>query len=93
MTPAQRRISRIWGVGMVAATALYVGLGYGLDLWKQAAPIVYTVAACRVTPFTIASPPFPLSLPGFYQIYPQDRAAGRKIPEGRPARRRTGTRY
>ena len=53
MTPAQRRISRIWGVGMVAATALYVGLGYGLDLWKQAAPIVYTVAALLCVAATI----------------------------------------
>lgn len=53
MTPAQRRVGRIWGVGMVAATALYVGLGYGLDLWKQAAPIVYTVAALLCVIVTI----------------------------------------
>lgn len=45
MTPAQRRVGRIWAVGMIAATALYLGLGFGLDLWEQAAPIVYTVAA------------------------------------------------
>lgn len=45
MTPAQRRVGRVWAVGMIAATALYVGLGFGLDLWEQAAPIVYTVAA------------------------------------------------
>ena len=53
MTPAQRRVGRIWGVGMVAATALYVGLGYGLDLWKQAAPIIYTVAALLCAALTI----------------------------------------
>ena len=35
MTPGERKVGRIWGVGMVAATALYVGLGYGLDLALQ----------------------------------------------------------
>ncbi len=53
MTPGERRVGRIWGVGMVAATALYVGLGYGLDLWKQAAPIIYTVAALLCVALTI----------------------------------------
>ena len=53
MTPAQRRVGRVWAVGMVAATALYVGLGYGLNLWKQAAPIVYTVAALLCVALTI----------------------------------------
>ena len=53
MTPAQRRVSRIWSVGMIAATALYVGLGYGMDLWKQAAPIIYTVAALLCAAATI----------------------------------------
>lgn len=53
MTPGERRVGRIWGVGMVAATALYVGLGYGLDLWEQAAPIVYTVAALLCVALTI----------------------------------------
>ena len=38
---------------MVAATALYVGLGFGLDLWEQAAPIVYTVAALLCAAATI----------------------------------------
>ncbi len=53
MTPAQRRVGRIWSVGMIAATALYVGLGYGLDLWKQAAPIIYTVGALLCAALTI----------------------------------------
>ncbi len=53
MTPSQRRVGRIWGAGMVAATALYVGLGLGLDLWEQAAPIVYTVAALLCVAATI----------------------------------------
>lgn len=53
MTPGERRVGRIWGAGMVTATALYVGLGFGLDLWEQAAPIVYTVAALLCVALTI----------------------------------------
>ena len=52
-TPAERRVGRVWGVGMVAATALYVGLGLGLDLWKQAAAVIYTVAALLCVAVTI----------------------------------------
>ena len=52
-TPAQRLVGRIWGAGMVAATALYLGLGFGLDLWDKAAPIVYTVAALLCVAATI----------------------------------------
>ena len=52
-TPAERRVGRVWGFGMVAATALYVGLGLGLDLWEQAAPIIYTVAALLCVAVTI----------------------------------------
>ena len=53
MTPAERRVGRVWGFGMVAATALYVGLGLGLDLWKQAAAVIYTVAALLCVAVTI----------------------------------------
>ncbi len=52
-TPAERRVGRVWGVGMVAATALYVGLGLGLDLWKQTAAVIYTVAALLCVAVTI----------------------------------------
>ena len=52
-TPAERRVGRIWGAGMVAATALYVGLGLGLNLWEQAAPVIYTVAALLCVALTI----------------------------------------
>ena len=52
-TPSERRVGRIWGAGMVAATALYVGLGYGLDLWKQTAAVIYTVAALLCVAVTI----------------------------------------
>ena len=52
-TPAERRVGRVWGAGMVTATALYLGLGLGLDLWEQAAPVIYTVAALLCVAITI----------------------------------------
>lgn len=52
-TPSQKLVGRIWGAGMVAATALYLGLGFGLDLWDDAAPIVYSVAALLCVAATI----------------------------------------
>lgn len=53
MTPGERKVGRVWAVGMIAATALYVGLGLALDLWEQAAPIIYTVAALLCAAATI----------------------------------------
>ena len=52
-TPSERRVGRIWGAGMVSATALYVGLGLGLDLWEQTAAVIYTVAALLCVALTI----------------------------------------
>ena len=52
-TPSERRVGRIWGAGMVSATALYVGLGLGLGLWEQTAAVIYTVAALLCVALTI----------------------------------------
>ena len=51
-TPAERRSGRIWGFGMLAATAVYVGLGLSESLWNQAWPI-YPVAALICAAVTI----------------------------------------
>lgn len=51
-TPAEHRASRIWGFGMVGATAVYVGLGLGLDLWDRGW-IVYPVAVLVCVAVTI----------------------------------------
>lgn len=55
-TPEQKRldnlIGALWGGGMVGATALYIGLGQALDLWKSAA-VIYPVAALLCAVVTI----------------------------------------
>ena len=51
-TPAERRSGRIWGFGMLAATAVYVGLGLAESLWNQAWP-VYPVAALLCAAVTV----------------------------------------
>ena len=51
-TPAERRAGRIWGFGMLSATAVYVGLGLAMDWWGQAW-IIYPVAALLCVAVTI----------------------------------------
>lgn len=51
-TPAERRAGRIWGFVMLAATAVYVGLGLTMDLWDKAW-VIYPVAALVCAAFTV----------------------------------------
>ena len=51
-TPAERRAGRIWGFGMLSATAVYVGLGLAIDWWNRAW-IIYPVAALLCVAVTI----------------------------------------
>ncbi len=51
-TPAERRSGRIWGFGMLAATAVYVGLGLTRGLWGRAW-VIYPVAALVCAAFAV----------------------------------------
>ncbi len=55
-TPAQKRLdnltSALWGGGMVAVTALYIGIGQAMGQWKFAA-VIYPVAALLLAVVTI----------------------------------------
>lgn len=51
-SPAERRSGRIWGFGMLAATAVFVGLGLTMDLWDRAW-VIYPVAALACAAFTV----------------------------------------
>jgi len=51
-TPAERRAGRIWGFVILAATAVYVGLGLTMDLWGRAW-VVYPIAALVCAAFTV----------------------------------------
>jgi len=51
-TPAERRAGRIWGFGMLAATAVYVGLGLTQALWGKAW-VIYPIAALVCAAFTV----------------------------------------
>ena len=51
-TPAERRAGRIWGFGMLSATAVYVGLGLAMGWWDRAW-IIYPVAALLCVAVTI----------------------------------------
>jgi len=51
-TPAERRAGRIWGFGMLAATAVFVGLGLTMDLWDRAW-VIYPIAALVCAAFTV----------------------------------------
>ena len=52
-TPAQRLAGRIWGAGMVAATAVYVGLGLTINHMWDRAWVIYPVAALLCVAATI----------------------------------------
>ena len=55
-TPKQKRqeqlTASVWGVGMLAVTAVYVGLGLTVDLWDKAW-VIYPVAALICAAFTV----------------------------------------
>lgn len=51
-TPAERRVGRLWGFGMLAATAVFVGLGLTMDLWDKAW-VIYPVAALICAAITV----------------------------------------
>ena len=52
-TPAERRSGRIWGFGMLAATAVYVGLGLTINHMWDRAWVIYPVAALLCVAVTI----------------------------------------
>lgn len=52
-TPAQRLVGRIWGAAMVAATAVYVGLGLTVNHMWDRAWVIYPVAALLCVAATI----------------------------------------
>ena len=52
-TPAQRRVGRVWGAAMVAATAIYVGLGLTINHMWDRAWVIYPVAALLCVAVTI----------------------------------------
>ena len=55
-TPQQKRLNRligaVWGSGMVLATALFLPLGFTMDLWSSA-KVIYPVAALLCAAVTI----------------------------------------
>ncbi len=51
-TPAERRVGRMWGFGMLASTAVYVGLGLTMDLWDKAW-VIYPIVALVCAAVTV----------------------------------------
>ncbi|MDE6590421.1 MAG: hypothetical protein K2K53_08805, partial [Oscillospiraceae bacterium] len=51
-TPAQRRLGRLWGFGMLASSAVYVGLSLTMDLWDKAW-VIYPIAALICAALTV----------------------------------------
>ena len=51
-TPAERRVGRLWGFAMLAATAVFVGLGLTMDLWDKAW-VIYPIAALACAALTV----------------------------------------
>ncbi len=51
-TPEERRVSRMWGFGILASTAVYVGLGLTMDLWDKAW-VIYPIVALACAAFTV----------------------------------------